>query len=473
MAQEITEGLFSSLLQNNALQQPVVLGRGAMTPVSALTQRITQSGEQLQGSVRRLFGQQTPEEAQAQQLQEIKIAYSDAFLNTGIDPNTPEGLTAAGNKLINNPNPNIQLVGHNLIKEAERVRIANKSRETKLPPEIQQNLFVGGKFYRTYEELQTAKQEGKVTQEEINNAFKIKKSETEAYQNARDPLIFLNNLVKSGKYTMESIGEIRKAVLQNPNNPEMWYGAVNKLVYKVDPKDRRFNEEAYVEAKFNIAKGNATEDQKIFVEMYEKMHPPTKDEENPFKKQILIKRDDSVQKVLSGGTSVIDSVRKAVLLLKNKDEQGNTFKDSQGKEIDGTPFSGTFADVTKEIAKIKQKAVVSEEEELKIANTEFIQSLTADSVLASMQLLGGNDSIEELNFMREVKGNRLTLSSLGREKILSRLFKTLKNNYNKNIDIFRVSIKQDDDLYKLYKYYNEEIGFTTKGTPYTIVEDES
>jgi len=62
MAQEITEGLFSSLLQNNALQQPVVLGRGAMTPVSALTQRITQSGEQLQGSVRRLFGQQTPEE---------------------------------------------------------------------------------------------------------------------------------------------------------------------------------------------------------------------------------------------------------------------------------------------------------------------------------------------------------------------------------------------------------------------------
>jgi len=152
MAQEITEGLFSSLLQNNALQQPVVLGRGAMTPVSALTQRITQSGEQLQGSVRRLFGQQTPEEAQAQQLQEIKIAYSDALLNTGIDPNTPEGLTAAGNKLINNPNPNIQLVGHNLIKEAEKVRIANKSRETKLPPEIQQNLFVGGKFYKTYEE---------------------------------------------------------------------------------------------------------------------------------------------------------------------------------------------------------------------------------------------------------------------------------------------------------------------------------
>lgn len=135
MAQEITEGLFSSLLQNNALQQPVVLGRGAMTPVSALTQRITQSGEQLQGSVRRLFGQQTPEEAQAQQLQEIKIAYSDALLNTGIDPNTPEGLTAAGNKLINNPNPNIQLVGHNLIKEAQKLKANLAAQQRKVQTE--------------------------------------------------------------------------------------------------------------------------------------------------------------------------------------------------------------------------------------------------------------------------------------------------------------------------------------------------
>ena len=470
MAQEITEGLFSSLLQNNALQQPITIGRGAMTPMSAITQRITQSGEQLQGSVRGLFGQQTPEEAQAQQLQEIKTAYTDAVLNVG-DPNTPEGLIAAGTKLIDNPNPNIQLVGHNLIKEAEKVRIANKSRETKLPPEIQQNLFIGGKFYKTYEELQTAKQEGKVTEEEIINAFKTKKSETEAYQNARDPIIFLNNLIKGGKHTMESIGEVRKAVLQNPNNPDKWYKTVDKLVYKVNPKDKKFNQEAYIEARFNIVKGNATEDQKIFVEEYEKIHPITKDEDNVFRKRFLTKSADTVEKVLNNGTSVIDSVRKAVLLLKNKDEQRNTFKDSQGKEIDGTPFSGTFAEITQQIAKIKQKAVVSEEEKLKIANTEFIQSLTADNVLQSMKLLGGNDSNEELNFMREVKGNKLSLSSLGREKILSRLFKTLKNNYNKNIDIFKVNIKEDDKLFKLYKYYNEEIGFTTKGTPYTIVED--
>ncbi len=121
MAQEITEGLFSSLLQNNALQQPITIGRGAMTPMSAITQRITQSGEQLQGSVRRLFGQQTPEEAQAQQLQEIKTAYTDAVLGVG-DPNTPEGLREVARKLGNNPNPNIQMVGVRLRQQADMLQ---------------------------------------------------------------------------------------------------------------------------------------------------------------------------------------------------------------------------------------------------------------------------------------------------------------------------------------------------------------
>jgi len=129
MAQEITEGLFSSLLQNNALQQPITIGRGAMTPMSAITQRITQSGEQLQGSVRRLFGQQTPEEAQAQQLQEIKTAYTDAVLGVG-DPNTPEGLREVARKLNNNPNPNIQMVGVRLRQQAdmleEKQKVANR-----------------------------------------------------------------------------------------------------------------------------------------------------------------------------------------------------------------------------------------------------------------------------------------------------------------------------------------------------------
>ena len=100
---------------------------------SAITQRITQSGEQLQGSVRRLFGQQTPEEAQAQQLQEIKTAYTDAVLNVG-DPNTPEGLREVARKLNNNPNPNIQMVGVRLNQQAaileEKRKVANRQATT-------------------------------------------------------------------------------------------------------------------------------------------------------------------------------------------------------------------------------------------------------------------------------------------------------------------------------------------------------
>jgi len=468
---DVMKGLFASDRPTGATVRRRTPAVRQSSPIGAISGMIEEARGDLSSSIRGLFGQQTPEEAQAQQMQEIKIAYSDALLNTGIDPNTPEGLTAAGNKLINNPNPNIQLVGHNLIKEADKLRIANKSRETKLPPEIQQNLFIGGKFYRTYEELQTDRQEGKITEKEISNAFETKKSGTEAAQNARDPYVFLNNLVKSGKFTMESIGEVRKTTLQNPNNPDKWYKTVDKLVYKVDPKDRRFNEEAYIKAKINVLQGNATKDQKVFVETYEKIHPITKNEENPFKKEYLELLPQKVIEILEGDISTIDSLKEAVLLLQNKDARGNTFKDSQGKEIDGTPFSGTFAEVAQQIAKIKQKAFVSEEERLKIANTEFIQSLTAENVLQSMKLLGGNDSNEELNFMREVQGNRLTLSSLGRQKILTRLFNKLKNNYNRNVDIFKANIGQDDPLSKTYKYYDKEIGSTAKGTVYEIVED--
>ena len=57
------------------------------------------------------------------------------------------------------------------------------------------------------------------------------------------------------------------------------------------------------------------------------------------------KNDDNTQKV-NLGVGVY------------KDEQGNTFKDSQGKEIDGTPFSGTFAEISQQIAKIKQNQTI-------------------------------------------------------------------------------------------------------------------
>ena len=57
----------------------------------------------LSSSIRGLFGQQTPEEAQAQQLQEIKMAFTDAMLGVG-NPNTPEGLREVAKKYLNKDN---------------------------------------------------------------------------------------------------------------------------------------------------------------------------------------------------------------------------------------------------------------------------------------------------------------------------------------------------------------------------------
>lgn len=109
MAQEITKGLFNNLFETKIpqlgnvvrnrsgnpiqtgfggllRQQPVNINRGVMSPMSAITQRIMQSGEQLQGSVRGLFGQQTPEQAQQTMITEI------IKNNPNVNLNDPEGL---------------------------------------------------------------------------------------------------------------------------------------------------------------------------------------------------------------------------------------------------------------------------------------------------------------------------------------------------------------------------------------------
>ena len=82
MASEITKGLFGSGIPgletlDKAVRQPPtrasfggllqtqrpVQRMSVSSPMAAITQRILQGGEQLQGSVRGMFGQQTPQEA--------------------------------------------------------------------------------------------------------------------------------------------------------------------------------------------------------------------------------------------------------------------------------------------------------------------------------------------------------------------------------------------------------------------------
>lgn len=164
---DVMKGLFASDRPTGATvrrgRTPTVNTGSAFGNISGMIQ---EARGDLSSSIRGLFGQQTPEEAQAQQLQEIKVAYSDALLNTGIDPNTPEGLTAAGNKLINNPNPNIQLVGHNLIKEAQKLEANLAAQQRKVKTEqlnitekvlnIQEKLRGGTELIARFQEAASA-----------------------------------------------------------------------------------------------------------------------------------------------------------------------------------------------------------------------------------------------------------------------------------------------------------------------------
>jgi len=122
---DVMKGLFASDRPTGATvrrRTPTVNTGSAFGNISGMIQ---EARSDLGSSIRGLFGQQTPEEAQAQQLQEIKTAYTDAVLGVG-DPNTPEGLKEVARKLNNNPNPNIQMVGVRLRQQADMLEEKQK-----------------------------------------------------------------------------------------------------------------------------------------------------------------------------------------------------------------------------------------------------------------------------------------------------------------------------------------------------------
>jgi hypothetical protein len=115
---DVMKGLFASDRPTGATVRRRTPAVRQSSPIGAISGMIEEARGDLSSSIRGLFGQQTPEEAQAQELQEIKTAYTDAVLNVG-DPNTPEGLREVARKLNNNPNPNIQMVGVRLNQQAD------------------------------------------------------------------------------------------------------------------------------------------------------------------------------------------------------------------------------------------------------------------------------------------------------------------------------------------------------------------
>ena len=125
MAQEITQGLFSNLFETKIprmgtqsspfggilQQQPITISGGGMSPMSAITQRIMQGGEQLQGSVRGLFGQQTPEQAQ-------KTAITQLIKNNpDLNLNEPEGLRRMAQQAMTVPS--LEMFGIKLRQQAD------------------------------------------------------------------------------------------------------------------------------------------------------------------------------------------------------------------------------------------------------------------------------------------------------------------------------------------------------------------
>jgi len=127
---DVMKGLFASDRPTGATVRRRTPAVRQSSPIGAISGMIEEARGDLSSSIRGLFGQQTPEEAQAQELQEIKTAYTDAVLGVG-DPNTPEGLKEVARKLNNNPNPNIQMVGVRLNQQAaileEKRKVAQRT----------------------------------------------------------------------------------------------------------------------------------------------------------------------------------------------------------------------------------------------------------------------------------------------------------------------------------------------------------
>jgi hypothetical protein len=118
---DVIKGLFASDRPTGATVRRRTPAVRQSSPIGAISGMIEEARGDLSSSIRGLFGQQTPEEAQAQQLQEIKMAYTDAVLGVG-DPNTPEGLREVAKKLGNNPDPSIQMVGVRLRQQADALQ---------------------------------------------------------------------------------------------------------------------------------------------------------------------------------------------------------------------------------------------------------------------------------------------------------------------------------------------------------------
>jgi len=138
--QSITESMFGLSLPITPEfggQMPIEKFRGS-TPMGNITESYRQAGQSLQGSVRRLFGQQTPQEATVQKTVEQEKDIREAILtfqasNPGIDMNTPEALKKLANHAVT-INPDLRMFSIQLTQRADALQstLAAKQRKENL-----------------------------------------------------------------------------------------------------------------------------------------------------------------------------------------------------------------------------------------------------------------------------------------------------------------------------------------------------
>ena len=123
----ITEGLFGfsiPTIPEFGQQLPIQKFRGS-TPLANITESYRQAGESLQGSIRSLFGQQTPQEATVQKANQQEKNIRDAIItfqgtNPEINIQTPDGLRKLANFAVTT-NPDLRMFSIQLNKQADAV----------------------------------------------------------------------------------------------------------------------------------------------------------------------------------------------------------------------------------------------------------------------------------------------------------------------------------------------------------------
>ena len=231
----ITEGLFGfsiPTIPEFGQQLPIQKFRGS-TPLANITESYRQAGESLQGSIRSLFGQQTPQEATVQKANQQEKNIRDAIItfqgtNPEINIQTPDGLRKLANFAVTT-NPDLRMFSIQLNKQADAVEqkqaaadlskqktlseIKKNLREEKLSYKLTNNQIaaIGVLGLPVYDSIKDydVKTRMKIAQETFRIAQKIDPANIEKRMNREEKRKQrLNNRLEQAGITVQNINDV-------------------------------------------------------------------------------------------------------------------------------------------------------------------------------------------------------------------------------------------------------------------------